>query len=169
MAPDVKLEEIQRRMLAAADPAEKRRWHVVLLSRQGRSVQYIADESGLTLQGVRKIIRRFNELGPAGMPRQKPVKRVKGRRLGRPQLLDEDKQVELRDLLKEPVAPNGDLWSPAILVSWSRSAWHLDIHEATARRYLDKLRPSWSKRRRKQLALEREKEKQRAAQPSLFD
>jgi transposase len=119
MSPKVRLEsylsveELKARYRQAKDIVEARRWHLLLLVAQQRTIKQAAELVGLNYDYAKAIIKRYNVDGPASVKnrsreRQPPPPRS---------LLTEAQQQELRRAL-QGTAPDGGTWSGPKVARW---------------------------------------------------
>ena len=84
--------------------------------------------------GVRKLLKRYNALGPTSVPDQSPQ-----RPKGPPPMLNEDQQQELQRALAERPA-DGGIWTGPKVATWIAARTHREhIHPQLGWVYLRKL------------------------------
>ena len=110
-------DEVLAHYESSGDPVELRRWLVILWKLQGKKHAEIARLLQRGPMWVTKVVRRYNELGPDGMPDQRAFN-------GSRPLLDEAQCEQLVAQLDEP-APDGGVWTGPKLKRWIEV--HLDV------------------------------------------
>lgn len=174
------LQEIKRRKLACECAQERGRWYVIeLMSRSTRRTQpmaasIVAGKTGYSPQRVRQLVHAYNEYGPNALKRKKPTN-SRTKVGGRPTKLDFGELSILETYLEDERSPGGDAWTPIVVARWILEHTGKSVHEATARRYLDKLSPDWKVRRSEVIEKDEAAEATAVAQngsilqPGLFD
>jgi transposase len=105
--------ELSRRARQAPNLVEARRWQLLALVADGKTVKAAAQLVGLYPNYARRVVQRYNQEGPPG---------VRDRRLTqtppvRPPLLSLDQQQDLAQALQGP-APGGGLWTGPAVARW---------------------------------------------------
>jgi len=113
LSPHASTEELERRYRKAKDPVQRSHHQIVWLLSEGRTTGEVCEVTGYSPGWVRRIARRYNERGLAGLG---------DRRHGNPgarerALLDEEGQAELREALAGP-PPGGGMWSGPKVARW---------------------------------------------------
>ncbi len=104
---DLTAETLYERYRKAKDPVERTHWHMLWQVKEGKSPRKVAELLGYTAGWVRRMIRRWNAAGEAGITDHR-------RKLpGATPLLTAEQQCELAEALQQPPA-DGGLWSGAI-------------------------------------------------------
>ena len=106
------LEELEDRFRRCRHPVEKIHFQVILLRAQGRSTSEVAKICGYKPDWVRRLVRRYNAYGPAGL---KDGHRHGG---GRKRFLSDQQLDELRRAVLESTPPGGGLWSGPKVARW---------------------------------------------------
>lgn len=103
--------ELERRLRTSADAIERTHWQVLHLVDCGWSTADIATATGYGGPWIRKLVRRYNERGPAAMS--------DGRHgnLGQPRLLTPAEERELAVALFDP-PPEGGQWNGPKVRRW---------------------------------------------------
>src|ERR1041385_1479447 len=104
VSPHLEADELRQRYKAAADAGNARRWQVLWLITQGRSTKEAAEVAGINERSVRRIVARYNRVGPDGVEdrrRQNP---------GRTRRLTDEQQAALLTALKGRPS-DGGLWT----------------------------------------------------------
>jgi transposase len=133
--PHLTPEELTQRARQAPDTTEARRWQLVRLIADGKTIQDAAQLVGLGYSYARRIVRRYNEQGPTAMrnrwrEQQPPPPRP---------LLDADQQEALRQALAER-APDGGLWNGPKVAQWIKDhTGHEWVHPQRGWDYLRRL------------------------------
>ena len=123
--------DLQARFSQCTDVGEKLRWQAVMLKKEGRSAREIASICGRNEDWVRRTVRKFNEHGADALADGR-------RRNGRPPMLDEQGQEELRDAI-EGDAPDGGLWTSRKVADWISARLGVPVDEHTGWDYLRRL------------------------------
>lgn len=111
-------DELRQRYKAAEDAQDARRWQVVWLVTQGRSTKEVAEVAGITQRSVRRIVARYNTLGPVGVEDRRP------RNAGRRRRLTDEQHATLLTALKGR-APDGGLWTGPKVAAFGRQQFGL--------------------------------------------
>lgn len=126
--------QIRKRYESCMDPVERKQWRAVWLLNAGRqplSAREVALQLGCTSDWVRKILRRYNELGPAAL-------RDGRKRNGRAGLLSAKQCELLRRRMATPL-PGGERWTGALTARAMEELLGRDVDAVTGWRYLKKL------------------------------
>ena len=105
--------ELSRRARQAANLVEARRWQLLALIADGKTVKASAQIVGLYPPYARRVVHRYNQDGPAGV-RDRRLTQIPPRR---PALLTPEQQQELAAALQGP-APGGGLWTGPAVARW---------------------------------------------------
>lgn len=131
--PHLTAEDLTRRARQSPDTIEARRWHLLRLIAAGKTIQEAAQLVGLGYSYARRILRSYNDQGPAAMRNrwreQKPPP-------PRP-LLDLAQQEELRQALAGR-PPDGGLWNGPKVAQWIKE--HTGRQHVSSQRGWDYLR-----------------------------
>jgi transposase len=105
--------ELSRRARQAPNLVEARRWQLLALIADGKTVKAAAQLVGLDPPSARRVVHRSNQDGPTG---------VRDRRLDqtpprRPALLTPEQQQALATALQGP-APGGGWWTGPAVAQW---------------------------------------------------
>ena len=111
--PHLPASELSQRARQAPNLVEARRWQLLALVADGKSVKAAADLVGLYPPYARRVVHRYNQDGPDG---------VRDRRLTlraplRPRLLTDEQLQELAAAVQGP-APGGGLWTGPTVARW---------------------------------------------------
>lgn len=111
--PHLPTPELSQRARQAPTLVEARRWQLLALVADGKTVKDAAALVGLTVYYARRLVRRYNAEGPASLPdhRLTAVPPVP------PSLLTPDQQQELAQAVQGP-APGGGLWTGREVARW---------------------------------------------------
>lgn len=147
VVPHLRDGEVKQRLKAAKSKQEYRYWLVIrmmTLGAKGRhrstfrgiSPREIAYCLGVTVHTVRRIIRSYNDKGPDNfLPQQRMPPKSQ-----RPRLLTSVQESRLRQALSTGSTPDGAKWSATRVKEWLYKVYGLNVHRATAARYMKKLR-----------------------------
>src|SRR5690242_13120913 len=102
--------ELFERYRGAQDAAVKAHFQVIWLKAQGWRTREVALSTGFKPDWVRRLVRRYNEHGPASLGDRRAGN-------GREPLLSEAQRQELLTALGKP-SPYGGLWSSAKVARW---------------------------------------------------
>jgi transposase len=113
LEPYLSLEDLKNQYKQAKDRVEARRWHLLMLVAQSRTIKQAAELVGLNYDYAKSIIRRYNLEGPASVRN-----RMKERQPPTPRsLLTPEQQQELQQALKS-APPEGGNWSGPKVARW---------------------------------------------------
>ncbi len=125
--------QLRKRYESCMDPVERRHWRALWLlsSRERLSAREVALRVGCTSDWVRKVVRRYNAAGPAGL--------LDGRkRNGRRPLLDAGELRRLAETLRGP-HPDGGRWTGADAAREMEAILNRPVDAVTGWRYLKKV------------------------------
>jgi transposase len=113
LQPHLPTKELAQRSRQAPNPVEARRWQLLALVADEMTVQHAAQLVGLNPDYARRVVRRYNQEGPAA---------VRDRRREQPPpvrtpLLSAEQQQELAQAIQGP-APGGGLWTGPDVARW---------------------------------------------------
>jgi transposase len=126
--------QIAHKYRACRDPGEKTRWHAIwLLSRPDhpRSPAQAAEATGLSDVWVRRLLKRWNECGPAGLADRRAGNGNKPR-------LPEARQAELSAALRGR-PPDGGLWTGPKVARYVRDRWGVELGPVSGWKWLRRL------------------------------
>jgi transposase len=111
--PHLPTPELSQRARHAPNLVEARRWHLLALVADGKTVTDAAALVGLNVYYARRVVRRYNREGPAGVRDRRrdaipPVHQP---------LLTAEQQQELAAAVQGP-APGGGLWTGPDVARW---------------------------------------------------
>jgi len=140
-------DELKQKYLTTPDPVEARRWHVLWKVSLGWNLKNSAIAVGLDYQYVKKIVKKYNELGASGVKNQR--KKPSNHRRGRTPLLnDQQLQKLIKELRELPEA--GGLWTGPKVAQWIKKETEVDkVANQRGWDYLKKCNYSWQKPRPK--------------------
>jgi transposase len=124
-------ETLYNRYRKAKDPVERTHWHILWQVKEGKSPREVAELLGYTAGWVRRIIRRWNAAGEAGITdhrRELP---------GANPLLTAEQQSELAEALQLPPA-DGGLWSGPKVAAWMQAKLGREIDPRRGWDYLQR-------------------------------
>lgn len=124
--------ELEARSASAADAREQRRWRVLCLVDDDRSVAEIVALVGLCRDSVTSIVRRYNRQGADSLAARPPA-----RKGGRP-TLNAAQEAELAVALSGP-PPRGKRWTGSLVAEWIDVRTGLTVQRWCGWRYLRKL------------------------------
>ena len=118
---------------------EARYWQVVLLKalqQEDRSltVDDIAMVAGMSPSSVRRIVERYNRLGPDAFPPAGPTRTKAGRK----PVLSAAQVMRLSRVLSTGVQPDGRPWTAAAVQKVIRTRFRMKVSRSTAWRYLQR-------------------------------
>lgn len=126
--------ELKHRYLSCSDAVKKTHWHVIwLLSRSDKSYscEDVGDIVGFSSDWVRKLVRRYNIYGAAGLG--------DGRQHNGAELqLSDSGQDALRTALSSRPS-DGGLWSGPKVARWMSQTVGISVSDVTGWHYLNRL------------------------------
>lgn len=125
-------EMLYERYRKAKDPVERTHWHMLWQVKEGKSPQEIAEVFGYTPGWVRRIVRRWNVSGEAGITEHRRTLP------GAKPLLTAEQQHELAQALQHPPA-DGGLWSGPKVSAWMQAKLEREIDPRRGWDYLQRL------------------------------
>lgn len=111
--PHLPSRELSQRARQAPNLVEARRWQLLALVADGKTVQDAAALVGLNVYYARRVVRCYNRDGPAAMRDRRLEQRPPPRR----PLLSVEQQQELAAAVQGP-APHGGLWTGPDVARW---------------------------------------------------
>jgi transposase len=111
--PHLPAPELSQRARQAPNLVEARRWHLLTLVADGKTVKAAAALVGLNVYYARRVVRRYNRQGPASLR----DRRLEQTPPVRPPLLSAEQQQELAAAVQGP-APGGGLWTGPDVARW---------------------------------------------------
>lgn len=127
--------ELLERFRSCDDAAEKTHWQAILLRLQGRSTALVADICGYKTDWVRRLVRRYNKMGPESLR--------DGRRTnGKERLMSADLLEELRAAVLTAAPPTGGLWTGPKVALWMTERLKRPVSPQLAWAYLQHMRLS---------------------------
>ena len=126
------VEELKRRFLRCKHPVEKRHWQAIwLLARSDKesSTEDVARVLGCCADWVRKLARRYNREGEAGL-----ADRRRGNH--RPPLLDQGQRQKLSEQVASERPPDGGLWTGPKVGRWLSERAGRRVSAVTGWKYL---------------------------------
>lgn len=99
----------------AREAQEARRWRLILLIAQGKTIKEASEISDINYAHAQDILKRYNSKGPSALKdgRKKPRKRGPAKHA----LLDVTQRQELTQALQGP-APDGGVWTGPKVARW---------------------------------------------------
>jgi transposase len=135
LSPHASTEELEHRYRKAKDPVQRSHHQIVWLLGEGRTTEEVCEVTGYSPGWVRKIARRYNELGVEGLGDRRHFNPGARERA----LLDEEGQAELREALCGP-PPGGGMWSGPKVALWIAQRNGLEkVHVQRGFEYLRKV------------------------------
>lgn len=109
--PHLSVAELKTRYLKAKDPVERSHYQIVWLMAQGKRTSEVALVTGYSSHWIRTLVRRYNQLGAAGLGDRRH------NHPGGEPLLDDVQQAQLWQAL-HGFAPDGGLWNSRKVAEW---------------------------------------------------
>lgn len=109
--PYLNLDDLEYHYRKSKDPVERSQFHIIWLLAQGKLTEEVCVITGYCRDWIRKIARRYNELGPEALRDRRHDNP------GREPLLSESLQNQLQELLQGP-APDGKSWNSRKVAEW---------------------------------------------------
>ena len=134
--PHLDYSELTRCYRSCQDGKERTRWPIIrLLSRPNNpmKVEQVAEITGMSADGIRKIARRYNLTGPDGLkdgPSRHPG--------GKSKVLTEELLKQLYERLQTP-PDDGGLWSGPKVGELIQQYFRIKVHRTTGWDYLKRL------------------------------
>lgn len=126
-------EELKHRYLVCQKAQEKTRWRALYLISRGVMASEAARRVGRTSGWITQLVSRYNQQGPASIPRQT------GERVaGRPPKLSASLATQLDTALRSH-APDGGLWTGPKVAAWIAQKSGQEVHHSTGWRALKRL------------------------------
>jgi len=111
VTPQLTIPELENRYRLCRDAVVKIHWQALLLVVQGYSTAEVAKVCGYKPDWVRRLIHRYNELGPKGLDDRRQGN-------GRRRLLSDELLAELHDAVLRQTPPGGGLWTGSKVSAW---------------------------------------------------
>lgn len=112
--PHLDTATLRERFRSCTDALEKPRWLFVLHVSEKRNATAAAEAAGYSLRWGFTLLKRWNELGPAGLKDGRKHEKPRGL----PSLLDAAGKAELAELLAHHPSPDGGLWTGPKVAAW---------------------------------------------------
>lgn len=130
VATNLTVEELYKRYRSCSEATEKTHWQIIWLKAQGNPTKDIAKVTGFNPDWIRRIVRRYNELGEESLG--------DGRRdNGNDMMLSAEQLVELRQALCQR-PPDGGLWNSRKVAQWIADKVGHRVHPQTGWEYLQR-------------------------------
>jgi transposase len=115
------LDELETRYRRAKDPVARSHWQTIWLLAQGWASAQVAAVTGYSVNWVRTIARRYNQLGPAGLEDHRH------RNPGATGLLSAALRAALLTALEQP-PPDGGVWTGPKAAAWMAATLGRRVH-----------------------------------------
>ena len=127
--PHLSTAELESHYRTASDPIERTRYQIVWLLARGFVTEEVASVTGYYRDRIRKIARRYNQMGPQGL--------IDRRRIhpGRSPMLSDIDQAHLWQAL-DGLADDGGLWNGRKVADWVAQLTGKPIHRQRGWEYL---------------------------------
>jgi transposase len=126
------LEELEQGYRKATDAIEKSHWHIIWLYKQTENAKEIAKVVAYTPDWVRKLVRRYNLMGIAGLAD------LRHQNPGQPRQLSSEEEQALEVALLEK-AKGQSLWSGSTVAKWVKETTGKKVSRVTGWSYLQRL------------------------------
>jgi transposase len=111
LQPHLSIDQLKQRYRKALDPVEKSHYQILWLLAPGKTTAKIRQVTGYSINWIRTLIRRYNQLGVEG------VKDSRHENPGAETLLDDVLLSQLLCVLQSPPA-DGGLWNGRKVAEW---------------------------------------------------
>jgi transposase len=115
------VDELELQYRRAKDPAARSHWQIIWLLAQGLASAQVAVVTGYTVNWMRTLARRYNELGPAGLEDRRH------RNPGATGLLSAAQRTSLATALEQP-PPDGGAWTGPKAAAWMAAKLGRRVH-----------------------------------------
>jgi transposase len=115
------VDELERHYRRAKDPVARSHWHIIWLLAQGLASAQVAVVTGYTVNWIRTLARRYNQLGPAGLEDRRH------RNPGATGLLSAAQRAALAAALAQP-PPDGGVWTGPKAAAWMAAKLGRRVH-----------------------------------------
>jgi len=105
--------ELKNRYWRATDPVEARRWHLLWLISQKKTIKEASVVIGINYDYAKELVKLYNQQGEKGIIRKQLHRKERSRRA----LLNEELLSELRLSLKEE-SPDKGIWTGPKVAEW---------------------------------------------------
>lgn len=109
--PHLSAKELESQYRAAKNPVERSHYQIIWLLAQGKKTEEVAEVTGYCRDWIRKLVRRYNNQGLAGLADRRCDSS------GAPSLLNELQQAYLWQALQVP-PQEGGLWNSRKVANW---------------------------------------------------
>ena len=111
--PHLSSEELKQRYRQAKDPIEIRRWQLIWLVSEKRTIRQASAVTGLNYDYARELLKAYNQRGAEALQNRQKERRPPAPR----RLLSADQEAELREALKQAPADKGK-WTSRKVAQW---------------------------------------------------
>ena len=111
LQPHLSVEELERRYRQAKDPIERSHYQIIWLLAQGKTSAFVQEVTGYSVNWIRILARRYNQLGPRSLVDQRHENP------GSETLLNDVQQAQLWQALQGK-APDGGFWNGRKVADW---------------------------------------------------
>lgn len=124
--------ELRERFRVCDHAIEKIHWQAILLRTQGRSTTEVAEICGYRPDWVRRLVRRYNALGPSCLRDGRADN-------GKAKLMSDEQLAELREAVLHETPPGGGLWTGPKVAAWMSVKIKREVAPQLAWEYLQYL------------------------------
>jgi transposase len=147
LANHLNANELKEKYLTSQDPVEARRWHILWKVALGWTMKNSAIAVGLDYQYVKKIVKKYNELGVEGVKNRRKETQTHIR--GKTPLLSEQQLSKLVTALRSR-PEDGGIWTGPKVARWlEKEIGRKKVGNQRGWDYLKKCKYSWQKPRPK--------------------
>jgi transposase len=111
VAGHLTVEQLKDQYQHETDGRTRTHWQILWQIAAGKTAQEVAELTGLTVDWVREVVKRYNQQGPDAVGDQRHANR------GAPRVINSQQEAELVTALQGP-APDGGLWSGPKVARW---------------------------------------------------
>ena len=132
LEPHLRTEELEQAYRNAKDGVARSQWHILWLVSSGRRTGEVAAITGYCVDWIRKLVRRYNAQGQAGVGDRRH------HNPGQKRLLNSDQEAALRQCLEQAQA-RGQGWNSVQAAQWMTNQLGYPVRVERGRDVLQRL------------------------------